>query len=188
LNATKVTDAAARLLDVDHAAFDALVLGAPAGAGGVVVVPYFDGERTPNRPDATGTIAGVRSDVTRAQLARAAVEGVVCGLLEAVDALAACDVDTDGDLVLVGGGARSAAYRQVLADLSGRAVAVPRATEHVAAGACAQAAAALHGCPPQEIAHQWQLGAATYVDPDQSVDHDAIRSAYRAVAGGTVTT
>ena len=54
LNATKVTDAIARWLGVDHGRLDALALDAPPGAGGVVVVPYFDGERTPNRPDASG--------------------------------------------------------------------------------------------------------------------------------------
>src|SRR5205085_11974027 len=64
LNATKVTDAVARLLGVDHERFDALALAAPPGAGGLTLVPYFDGERTPDRPDATGTLTGLRSDVT----------------------------------------------------------------------------------------------------------------------------
>ena len=87
MNATKVTDAVARLLGVDHARFDALALEAPAGAGGLVLVPHLDGERTPNRPDATGSLTGLRSDVTPAQLARAAVEGVVCNLLAGADVL-----------------------------------------------------------------------------------------------------
>ncbi len=89
LNATKVTDAIARLLGVDHAELDRLALAAPAGAGGLTLLPYFDGERTPNLPKSTGLLAGVRSDVSREQLARAAVEGVVCGLLDALDALGA---------------------------------------------------------------------------------------------------
>ncbi len=59
----------------------------PPGADGMVLVPHFDGERTPNRPDATGVLAGLRSDVTPAQMARAAVEGVVCNLLEAAERL-----------------------------------------------------------------------------------------------------
>src|SRR4029078_4118335 len=115
LNATKVTDATARLLGVDPAGLDALALAAPTGAGGGTLVPYFDGERTPNRPDASGTIAGLRSDVTREALARAAYEGVVCGLLDGLDALTAAGVATSGRLALVGGGARSAAYARVLA-------------------------------------------------------------------------
>jgi xylulokinase len=150
----------------------------------VVLLPYFDGERTPNRPEATGTIRGLRSEVTREQLARAAFEGVVCGLLDAVDALAAAGIDMSGHLVLAGGGARSGAYRQILADLSGRAVRVPHASEHVAAGAGAQAAGALHGRSPDEIARAWGLGAATEFEPDLSVDRGAIRAAYAAVRDG----
>ena len=59
MNATKVTDAVARLLGVNQAHFDALALEAPAGADGLVLVPYLDGERTPNRPDASGVLTGL---------------------------------------------------------------------------------------------------------------------------------
>jgi xylulokinase len=183
LNATKVTDAVARLLGVDHVTLDALALAAAPGAGGTTLVPYFDGERTPNRPDATGTLAGLRSDVTREQLARAAFEGVVCGLLDGLDALTAAGVAMSGRVSLVGGGARSAAYARVLADLVGRAISVPAATEHVATGACVQAAAALHGRPPAEIAQAWQLGGGPIVEPDPAVDAGEIRARYRATAG-----
>ncbi len=182
LNATKVTDAIARLLGVDHAGFDELALQSPPGADGVTLVPYFDGERTPNRPDATGTLAGLRSDVTREQVARAAIEGVVCGLLDGLDALQAAGVGAPGRLVLVGGGARSRAFRQVVADCSGRPVTVPHATEHVAAGACVQAAAVLHGRAPEAVAAAWQLGAGDVVEPVPDADRDAIRARYRAVA------
>ena len=161
LNATKVTDAIASLLNVGLAELDALALAAPPGANGVVVVPYFDGERTPNRPDASGTIAGLRTSTTREELARAAFEGVVCGLLDGLDALTAAGVRADGDIVLVGGGARSAAYQRVLADLSGRPVVVPDAGEHVAAGACVQAAAVLHGGAISEVAREWGLARGT---------------------------
>ena len=89
LNATKVTDVFARLLGVGAAELDALALAGRPGAGGVVVVPYLDGERTPNRPDATGEVHGLRSDARREDLARAAYEGVVCGLLDGLDVLLA---------------------------------------------------------------------------------------------------
>jgi xylulokinase len=89
LNATKVTEAVRNLLVVDHEGLDMLAQQAGPGAGGLTFLPYLDGERTPNRPDATGVLAGLRSDVTRADLARAAFEGVVCGLLDAYDALVA---------------------------------------------------------------------------------------------------
>ena len=98
---------AARPLDADE--LEQLALACPPGAGGVVVLPYFDGERTPNLPDATGTLAGLRTDTEPAQLVRAAYEGVVCGLLDALDALADAGVATNaGRVVVVGGGARSA--------------------------------------------------------------------------------
>ena len=186
LNATKVTDAFARLLDCnDHAAFDGLALAAPAGAGGVVLVPYLDGERTPNRPTATGSLVGLRSDADRSQVARAAVEGVVCGLLDGLDALTRVGAVTQGGrLVLVGGGARSAAYRQVLADLAQRPVVVPEEAEHVAVGACVQAAAVIEGVPPEAVADRWGLGRGPEVDPAIGADQAAaVRAAYAAARG-----
>jgi xylulokinase len=183
LNATRVTSAVARLLGVTDQQLDALALAAPSGASGVTVVPFFDGERTPDRPTATGTIAGVRSDVTRGDLARAAVEGVVCGLLDALDALASVVTLDGGPLVLVGGGARSPAFRRVLADLSGRPLLVPGADETVATGACVQAAAVLLGRPLAEVQEDWGLGAGTLVEPDDSVDAAVVRGAYAEVRG-----
>jgi xylulokinase len=183
LNATRVTDAVARLLGVTPVGLDALALAAAPGASGLTVLPYFDGERTPDRPDATGTIAGIRSGVTREDLARGAVEGVVCGLLDALDALATVVALDDGPLVLVGGGARSPAYRRVLADLSGRPVLVPDAAETVATGACVQAAAVLLGRPLHEVQAAWGLGGGTAFDPDLSVDAAAVRAAYADLRG-----
>jgi xylulokinase len=174
LNATKVTDAVARLLGADHERFDALALGAPPGAGGLVLVPYFDGERTPNRPNDTGRLAGLRSDVSREQLARAAIEGVVCNLLAGADALGS----TDGRVFLVGGAAQSAAYRRVVADLTARVVTVPSEGELVAAGAAVQAATASLGGDFGAVAESWHLGRGETVEPDCSVDAAAIRGAY----------
>ncbi len=183
LNATKVTDAFRRLLGVDHAAFDALALAAGPGAGGVTLVPYLDGERTPNRPGATGILTGLRSDVSREQLARAAFEGVACGLLDGVDALAAVGVPLEGRFFLLGGGARSAAYQRTFADLSGRSLIVPDASEVVAAGACVQAAAVLTGDRFDDIADRWHLGAGLTVrpDPDGVARSDSIRRKYATV-------
>jgi xylulokinase len=178
LNATKVTDAIARLLAVSHDELDALALTANPGADGVALVPYFDGERTPNRPEATGALHGIRSDVTREQLARAAFEGVVCGLLDGLDALRTAGAETDGALYLIGGGARSAAYRSVLADLTGRAVVVPFTDELVAAGACVQAAAVWHGTKPEDVANAWALGEGMVVEPNPDVDANGIRARY----------
>jgi xylulokinase len=180
LNATKVTDAVRRLLGVDLERFDALALEAPAGASGLVLVPHFDGERTPNRPAATGTLTGLRSDVTPAQLARAAVEGVVCNLLEGADALGW--QHKEGRVFLIGGAAQSAAYRRVVADLTGRPVVVPSEGELVAAGAAVQAAAVHLGCDFAQVSEAWGLGVGELVEPDDTVDRAAIRAAYAEAA------
>lgn len=182
LNATKVTDAVARLLGVGHDEMGALALDAAPGGGGLVVVPYFDGERTPNLPDATGTIAGLRSDVSREQLARAAFEGVVCGLLDGLDALIAAGVAAPDRLVLMGGGARSGAYRQVLADLAQRPVVVPDGDEQVATGAAVQATMALHQVSAADVADRWPLRRrTTTITPVAGADQAAeIRAAYAA--------
>jgi xylulokinase len=178
LNATKVTDAVARLLGVNHAGLEELAGQAPPGARGVVVLPYFDGERTPNRPDATGVVSGLRTSVTREELARAALEGVVCGLLDARDALAAL-IPTAGVMVLTGGGARSRAFRQILADLAGRPVVVPDVEESVATGACVQAAAVLHQRPLDEVQRAWSLGRGSVVEPGPGSTAAAdVRAAY----------
>lgn len=179
LNATKVTDAIARLLGVDAAGFDVLASAGRSSADDLVLVPHLDGERTPNRPGATGTLSGIRSDVTREQLARAAVDGVVCNLLAGADELARSEDGVDeGRIILIGGGARSPAYRQRFADLTGRPVLVPSAGEPVARGAAIQAAATLAGTSVDEIAAAWGLGDATTVDPDLTIDRDAVRAAY----------
>jgi len=184
LNATGVTDDVATMFDLDRDRLVDLALSAPAGSGGVVMVPFFAGERTPDRPDATGTVTGLRHGISKAHLARAAHEGVICGLLEGLDALAGAGADVaSGRTVLVGGGARSRAYRHVLADLSGRAVTVPAAGELVAAGACVQAAATLHGRDPAEVAAGWGMGAGPTTEPDPGVDAGAIREAYATARG-----
>jgi xylulokinase len=187
LNATKVTDAVARLLGVGHEEFDELVFSATPGAGGLTLLPYLDGERTPDRPSATGVISGMRSDVSREQLARAAVEGVVCGLLDGLDALAAF-APADGRLIFVGGGARSRAYRQVLADLSGRAVLVPSTEEQVATGACVQAAAVASGADPNDVADRWKLGDGEVVEPGPASSASAdVRAAYATLRDATAS-
>jgi len=175
LNATKVTDAVARLLGVGREEFDALALAAPSGAGGLTLLPYFDGERTPDLPTATGWLSGIRSDVSREQLARAAVEGVACSLLDALDAVRA--VAAVDSVVLVGGGSRSQAYRDIVAGLCDLPVSVADAEEAVATGACVQAAAVALGLSHADIALRWGLGESAAVhaavaDPD-------VRSRYR---------
>ncbi len=182
LNATKVLDATARLLGVDLAGFDALAVAAPVGADGVTLLPYFDGERTPDRPSATGVVAGLRSDVTREQLAGAAVEGVVCGLLDGLDALGS-HVPTDGQVWVLGGGAHSPAARRALATLLGREVRRSGLDEAVATGACVQAAAVLRGSDPAAVRAEWELGGGDVTEPEGTGRDEvaALRARYRAL-------
>ncbi|GAA4846284.1 xylulokinase [Luteimicrobium xylanilyticum] len=150
LNASRVLDAARSILGVDHVGLSKLALGAPAGADGLVLVPYLEGERTPNRPDATGSFHGLRlANATPEHVARASVEGMLCGLADGLDALVAQGAEV-GRLLLIGGGARSEAVRQLAPSVFGRPVEVPPPGEYVADGAARQAAWALAGAaePP----------------------------------------
>jgi xylulokinase len=160
LNAARVLDAAARLLGVAHEELSRLALSAPPGAGGLVLVPYLEGERSPNRPDATGSVHGLRLDnSTPAHLARAAIEGMLCGLADGLDALLAQGARAER-ILLIGGAARSEAVRRIAPTIFGRPVLVPPAGEYVAEGAAVQAAWALSGSA--EPARWKRPGLATY--------------------------
>lgn len=193
LNATKVTDTVASWLGTDAAGLSRMALDAIATADQTfspILVPYFDGERTPNLPDAAGVFAGLRSTTTREQLALAAHDGVVCGLLDGYDALTAASVAVGGRVHLIGGGARSGAYRQRVADLIGRTVVVSDSDETVATGACVQAAV-VHSAMAQSavvqtgdefgaVADRWHLGQGNEVSPSGLVDRAARRAQYAA--------
>ncbi|MFI7209710.1 xylulokinase [Micromonospora maritima] len=155
LNAARVLDAAATMLGVDLDTLGELALSAPAGADGLVLVPYLEGERTPDRPHATGELRGLTLGTsTPAHLARAAVEGMLCGLADGLDALLAQGARADR-IILVGGGARSAAVRRIAPQVFGRPVVVPPPGEYVADGAARQAAwVALGGDAPPA----WSIG------------------------------
>ena len=140
LNAARVLDATARLLGVDHEELSRLALSAPAGSGGLVVVPYLEGERTPDRPNSTGAVHGLTlSTAEPAALARATVEGMLCGLADGLDAIEASGTSIER-VLLVGGGAASEAVRQIAPAVLGVPVLVPPPGEYVADGAARQAA------------------------------------------------
>ncbi|NUR81542.1 MAG: xylulokinase [Dermatophilaceae bacterium] len=145
LNAARVLTAAASMLDVDLAELDRLALQASPGAGGLSLLPYLDGERTPDLPDATGTLSGLtRSNSTPENLARAAVEGMLCNLVAGVDALREHDVAVER-VLLIGGAAASRAVREIAPGLFRAPVVVPAPAEYVGVGAARQAAWALSG-------------------------------------------
>ncbi|MFC8039972.1 xylulokinase [Paenarthrobacter sp. NPDC057355] len=162
LNATRIFDATAALLDVSLDELGTLALSAPEGAGGLTLVPYFEGERTPNLPEATGSLHGLTlSNYTPANLARAAIEGVVCSLADGLAALQAQGVEARR-IILVGGGAQSEAVQQVAASAFGLPVFVPKPGEYVADGAARQAAGVLTGQLPE-----WPVDGLTvdHADP-----------------------
>ena len=163
LNAAGVLDATARLLGVDHATLAGLALSAPAGAGGLVLVPYLDGERTPDRPHATGAVHGLTSRTAEpAYLARAAVEGLLCGLADGLDAVATGPTAVRR-VFLVGGGARSEAVRRIAPAVLGVPVLVPPPGEYVADGAARQAAWALAG---SESPPRWSAPGTEVLEAD----------------------
>lgn len=145
LNGSRVLDAAAQLLGVDHHELSRLALSAPAGADSLVVVPYLEGERTPDLPYARGAVHGLSlATATPAHMARAAVEGMLCNLADGLDALLGQGVVTER-LLLIGGGARSEAVRRIAPTIFGLPVLVPAPSEYVAEGAARQAAWVLTG-------------------------------------------
>ena len=158
LNASRVLDATALMLAVDLPGLTRLALSAADGAGGLSLVPYFEGERTPNLPDATGSLHGMTlANFTPANLARAAVEGVACSLADGLQALADLGIETER-VILVGGGARSEALQHAVSAVFGLPVTVPSPGEYVADGAARQAAAVLAGDWPQ-----WTAAEASVV-------------------------
>ncbi len=183
LNATKVTDTVARWLGTDPAGLAESALSAAADPGAVTLVPYFDGERTPNLPDATGTFTGLTNATTREQLALAAHDGVLCGLLGGLDALRAVGATIDGRVFLVGGGSRSVAYRRRAADLLGQPVIVPDTDETVATGAAVQAAVIATGGEFDAVTTRWALGNGTTIEPVTNAE--SVRARYRLLVGKT---
>ena len=146
---------------------------------GLVLLPFLDGERTPALPDATGLLHGLtRRNATPGHLVRASVEGMLCGLADAVAPLDACGV-TPRRLVLIGGAARSAAVQRIAAGLFALPVAVPEPAEYVALGAARQAAWTLS---QDDTAPHWQQ-EATVVEPaeDSAGYYAGVRAAYSSV-------
>ena len=148
LNAARVLDSIASLLDLSHEETGVLALEAEPGAGGLVLQPYFEGERTPNRPDATATLFGMTlASLSRANLARAAIEGLLCGLADGLDALRANGV-VASRVLLIGGAAQNPAVSAIAAQIFDAPVVVPEPGEYVARGAAVQAAWTLTGTRP----------------------------------------
>jgi len=181
VNAGLVLSAAATLAGTDLAGLSALALAADPGAGGLTLLPYLDGERTPDRPGATGVLDGLTTrNATSQNLARAAVEAVLASLADAAGLLAGAGVRRSR-VLLIGGGARSEAVRQIAPGIVGAPVLVPEPDEYVALGAARQAAWALAGtaAPPD-----WPARPARQYDGPAQPE---VRSRYAALRAATAS-
>jgi xylulokinase len=181
LNCTLAVDRMAEWLRLDR--------NDVAPSRGVVALPYFDGERTPNVPDASAAVLGLRHDTDPRSILMATYEGAVVGLLDALGTIDVCSsgIDPAAPLVLIGGGARGETWWHVVQRLSGRAVLIPAATELVAIGAAVQAAATLHSLDPQEVAAGWSTSAGTLLEPmPRDVDTITRHRSVRQLALGAV--
>jgi xylulokinase len=159
LNCTLAVDRVAALLGLDRDDVEP--------SGDVVFLPYLDGERTPNLPRASGMLVGLRHATRPQQVLMAAYEGAALSLLDAIAAIDANSrgLDPAAPLVLIGGGARGATWREVFGRLSGRPLLVPDAEEFVALGAAVQAAAVVRGDDPVAVARRWNTQAGRQIDP-----------------------
>ncbi|MDV5149677.1 FGGY family carbohydrate kinase [Streptomyces sp. SBC-4] len=164
LNCTLAVDRFATLLGLDRE--DA------APGGDVVVLPYLDGERTPDLPHAAGLVTGIRHTTDPRAILGAAYEGAAFTVLRALDELlAACGLDLtdtavrDRPLRLIGGGARGRVWTDTVRRLSGRPLVVPEAEELVALGAAALAGGAVTGDDPVDLATAWGTGEGALLPP-----------------------
>jgi len=140
MNVTLVTELFRQLFGCDHAALEKAVAAAPAGAGGLLLLPYLDGERTPNLPNGRGVLFGLtRANASRSHQLRAAMEGVTLGMNYGLQRLAALGLKPR-EIRLTGGGAKSAVWRQIAADIFGVPVVKMVEDEGAALGGALQAA------------------------------------------------
>jgi xylulokinase len=177
LNAARVLTSAATLLGTDLDGLDDLALAAAPGAGGLVLLPYLDGERTPNLPDASGSLIGLRrANMTPANLARASVEGMLSSLADGMAAVREAGVEIRR-VILIGGAARSRAVRAIAPTVLGLPIVLPPPAEYVALGAARQAAWVLSG---DDTAPPWPLEGGTLAEEVDHAAHDAVRENYVA--------
>jgi len=161
LNAARILDSIAALLGVDHGELGRLALEAPAGSGGLVLQPYFEGERTPNLPEATASLFGMSlASTSRPNLARAAIEGMLSALADGLAALERNGVIAER-ILLIGGAAQNEAVQAIAAQVFAAPVVIPKPGEYVAAGAARQAAWILTRELPD-----WELELAGSPAPD----------------------
>ena len=180
LNAARIFDAATTILGKSHDEVGSLALTSVPGAHGLTLLPYFEGERTPNRPDATGVFSGMTiANSNPSDIARAMIEGMLSGLADAVQSLVDLGVEIKRVLI-IGGAAKNPAVGQIASALFGRPVLIPPAGEYVADGAAKQAAWALLG---GDTAPVWDLGKASHIEAASTPE---VLEKYRTLRDATI--
>ena len=180
LNAARIFDAAITILGKSHDEVGSLALTSVPGAHGLTLLPYFEGERTPNRPDATGVFSGMTiANSNPSDIARAMIEGMLSGLADAVQSLVDLGVEIKRVLI-IGGAAKNPAVGQIASALFGRPVLIPPAGEYVADGAAKQAAWALLG---GDTAPVWDLGKASHIEATSTPE---VLEKYRTLRDATI--
>lgn len=158
LNGSRVLDGACRMLGFDHDQLAELALAAQPGANGMTMVPYLEGERTPNLPHATGSFIGMSlASMNPQDIARASVEGLLCLLADGLEAMTDMGVPVNS-IQLIGGAAKNPAVQQIAPAIFGRDILVPEPGEYVADGAARQAAWVLSALP---TAPEWTASEVT---------------------------
>jgi xylulokinase len=165
LNCTRVVDTVAAMVGLArHEALDRAA-HTPPGANGLLLMPYLAGERTPNLPEATGSLTGLTAETATPDLVvRAALDGVAAGLAYAADVLATVGIAAP-NVTLVGGGSQHPAWRQAIADATGFPVIVRGGGEHAARGAALQAMAIARGDAVDEVVARWRPEVVARIEP-----------------------
>ncbi len=139
MNVTVATELVKRLFALNNEELEDLVDRAPLGAGGLILVPYFVGERTPNVPSGTGVYFGINEFTLRDEhLARSAMEGVTLGMRYGLERMRSEGISTT-DIRLTGGGSKSAVWRQIAADVFNAPTVTMEIEEAASFGAAIQA-------------------------------------------------
>ncbi len=176
MNVTVATEAARNLFGWSHAQMEQEIASVPAGSDGLLFLPYLTGERTPNLPHATGVFHGLTPRTMKpAHIARATMEGVTLGLAYGMDGLRALGV-APAEIRLIGGGSKSAVWRQICADVLGCRVVTVMEAEGAALGAAIQAAAS---ADTSRSVRDWanalvKVNAGEAVEPRRDFDYGAV--------------
>ncbi len=152
MNCTVATEVMRQLLAVGVREFDTMAESSPIGAGGLLLIPYFNGERSPNLPQGKGTLCGMTAtNVTPANIARSSIEGATYSMMMGLDSFHELGFVATG-INLIGGGANSPVWRKMVSDMANLPVRVPMIAEAAAFGAALQALSAATGTSLKAIA------------------------------------